>query len=103
MLLISQKLSNIKLDNETSLERLVEKTENYSGSDLMNLLKEIKMSIIREISYKKPTLLKDKLGKLQNAIRLNWQQIESALVKVRPMWDANFQRYEIWSQKFGSV
>lgn len=40
-------LQGIELDKEIDLDNMAKQTEGYSGSDLMGVIKEIKMEFIR--------------------------------------------------------
>ncbi|KAK3036330.1 hypothetical protein RJ639_031737 [Escallonia herrerae] len=79
------------------LERLVEATEGYSGSDLQALCEEAAMMPIRELGTNILTV------KANQVRRLNLADLEKAMTVIRPsIQKSKWQELEQWNQQFGS-
>ncbi|KAK3036100.1 hypothetical protein RJ639_031681 [Escallonia herrerae] len=79
------------------LERLVEATEGYSGSDLQALCEEAAMMPIRELGT---NILTVKANQIR---RLNLADFEKAMTVTRPsIQKSKWQELEQWNQQFGS-
>lgn len=79
------------------LERLVEETEGYSGSDLQALCEEAAMMPIRELGSKILTVEANKVR------RLKYGDFKNAMTVIRPSYQkSKWEELEKWNQNFGS-
>ncbi|KAJ4727092.1 AAA-type ATPase family protein [Melia azedarach] len=79
------------------LERLVRKTEGYSGSDLQALCEEAAMMPIRELG---PNILTVQANQLRP---LRYEDFEKAMAVIRPSLNkSKWEELEQWNREFGS-
>ncbi|KAM7472125.1 hypothetical protein LguiA_010308 [Lonicera macranthoides] len=79
------------------LERLVEETEGYSGSDLQALCEEAAMMPIRELGTNVLTV------KANQVRRLRYGDFQKAMTVIRPsLQKSKWEELEHWNQEFGS-
>lgn len=79
------------------LERLVEETEGYSGSDLQALCEEAAMMPIRELGMNILTV------KANQVRRLSFGDFQKAMAVIRPSLNkSKWEELEQWNREFGS-
>ncbi|MFS7956382.1 putative microtubule-severing ATPase [Helianthus anomalus] len=96
-LLMKDGLFNLSTEEIDSICKL---TEGYSGSDMMNLVKDASMGPLREaMRDTKITELKK-----EDMRPVTLQDFENALQEVRPSVSVNeLGTYESWNNQFGSL
>lgn len=77
---------------------MAKRTENYSGSDLMQLCKDASMGPIRELGMK----IKD--TPLSSVRPIQLKDFLSSLEDIRPSTStSNLEKLSTWNSKFGST
>jgi spastin len=80
------------------LERLVQDTDGYSGSDLHALCQEAAMVPIRELGGRVNTIKRNEVRQLR------YSDFKIALNDIRPSVSRDqLQKFEQWNQQFGSI
>ena len=86
------------LAKDVDLDKLAEKTEGYTGSDIATLCNEAVMNAIREHINKGGAIEKEKLKK----VKVRAKHFEEALKKVAPISKKEVERYVKIASQFGA-
>ncbi|KAA0003167.1 MAG: CDC48 family AAA ATPase, partial [Thermoplasmata archaeon] len=86
------------LAKDVDLDKLAEKTEGYTGSDIATLCNEAVMSAIREYINKGGSIEKEKLKR----VKVKAKHFEDALKKVSPISKEEVERYVKIASQFGT-
>ena len=86
------------LAKDVDLDKLAEKTEGYTGSDIATLCNEAVMNAIREHINKGGAIEKEKLKK----VKVKAKHFEEALKKVAPISKKEVERYVKIASQFGA-
>lgn len=85
------------VDEDISI--FVKMTENFSGSDVRNLCKEVEMAVVRE----KLELLK-RGDKKKSVRQVKSEDVLNALKKIKPcIGQSDYKKYVEWGQKYGAT
>jgi SpoVK/Ycf46/Vps4 family AAA+-type ATPase len=88
----------IELSQDFDLDRLVEATENYTGSDITMVCREASMQPIRELDISGK--ITDPSAKVRS---VNMEDFTAAIKRVKPVISLNeVQKFQTWNAEFGA-